>query len=118
MYSAKQRALAPLLTALFATEQVGKLMFFRPAFWASALMPVGVMSAVPTICCCLSSLPTVLRPLTLMTIATAPNATSTTAATNPPISNTLRMTRLLSLLWLVVGMVDRMRRHAIGAGAE
>ena len=32
MYWAKQRAVAPFVTAVFATLQVGKLTFFSPAF--------------------------------------------------------------------------------------
>ncbi len=90
MYSAKHRAVAPLVTATFsATEQVGKLMFFSPAFDASALMPAGVMSVVPTICCCLRFEVTVEPPAKPMAIATTPNATSTTAVTIPPISKCL-----------------------------
>src|SRR6476661_1234376 len=68
MYCAKQRALAPLVTAWLATLQDGMLMFFSPAFCASAVIPAGVISAVPTICCCLRLDVTVERPLTPITI--------------------------------------------------
>ena len=51
MYCAKQRAVAPLLTVLPATEQLGIAMPAGSlAFAASALIAVGVMSGVPTIC--------------------------------------------------------------------
>ena len=36
MYWAKQRAVDPVVTALFATLQFGKLTFFSPAFCAAA----------------------------------------------------------------------------------
>src|SRR5450759_1127356 len=95
MYWAKQRAVAPLVTALFATVQVGKLMFFNPAFCTSALIPAGVISGVPTTCSCFSSVLTVLRPLTPITIATMPNTIRTAPATSPPISNALRISNSL-----------------------
>src|SRR6266516_7280164 len=39
MYSAKQRARAPLFTGLPATSQVGRLTFFSPACLTSGLIP-------------------------------------------------------------------------------
>src|SRR5581483_559691 len=70
MYCAKQRARLPVLTGRFATLQVGigVAAMLRPAPFASAVMAFGVMSGVPTICCCLSSLATVLLPLVPSTI--------------------------------------------------
>ena len=51
MYCAKQRAVEPLSTVVPATEQVGSLMLEGSLdFAASALIAVGVMSGVPTIC--------------------------------------------------------------------
>src|SRR5690242_21468953 len=64
---------------------------FRPAFLASAVIPAGVMSGVPTICSCLRLSLTVDLPLTPITIAAMPNAIRTAAASTPPSSNTLRM---------------------------
>src|SRR5665213_1243798 len=93
MYCAKQRALEPLLMVLLATEQLGivSLAVFNPALDASAVMPAGVMSGVPTIFCASRLSWTVLRPLAPITMAAMPKATSTTAATMPPISNAFRM---------------------------
>ena len=72
MYDAKQWALSPLLTARPATEHVGRLMLAgRWAALASAAIPFGVMSGVPTICSCLRLSLTVLRPFMPMTIAHA-----------------------------------------------
>src|SRR6476646_1771006 len=96
MYCAKQRALAPLVTAWLATLQDGMLMFFSPAFCTASLIPAGVISGVPTICCCLRLVVTVERPLTPITIATTPNTTSTRPATSPPISNALRISNFPS----------------------
>src|SRR5689334_1122233 len=73
----------------------------RPAFWPSALMAAGVMSGVPVICSALMLSITVLRPLTPMKMATTPNAIRTAPATNPPISNSLRISVLL--------LADRLR---------
>ncbi len=89
MYCAKQRAVEPLLTVTFATAQAGivRVARFRPADFASAVIPAGVMSGVPTIFCARRFAWTVLRPLAPITIAAVPNAIITTAATIPPISN-------------------------------
>ena len=74
MYWAKQRAVEPLVIALPATEQVGKLTPVRPAFAASALISAGVMSGVPTIFSCLRLELTVERPLTPSTMTATPKA--------------------------------------------
>jgi len=84
MYWARERAVAPVVTAVLATLQLGKLMFFNPAFCASALIPAGVISGVPTICSCLMLWLTVERPLTLITIAATPKAIGTAPAATPP----------------------------------
>ena len=92
MYWAKHRAWAPVVTALLAMLQVGSGMLAgRLADFASAAMPDGVMSGVPTICCCLRFVWTVLRPLTPNTIAATPKATSTMPAATPPNSRTFFM---------------------------
>src|ERR1700722_19184751 len=64
------------------------------AAFASAVMPAGVMSDVPTIASREMLLLTVERPFTPITIATTPNAIRTAPATSPPISNTLRISEL------------------------
>src|SRR5579862_1711470 len=67
-----------------------------PSFFASALIADGVMSGVPTMYSLERLLLTVLRPLMPIAMATTPNTTRTAAATSPPISKNLRMSRLLS----------------------
>src|SRR4051812_39936417 len=92
MYVANVRAQAPVVIGFPATSVVGSLIDTgRPAFLASAAIAVLFMSGVPTIASCLRLSRTVLRPLTPMTIATAPNTISTIAATAPPYSNHLRI---------------------------
>src|SRR5438876_10414812 len=71
---------------------MSRLATSRPAFCASALIPAGVMSGVPTMSSCLMLWRTVSRPLMPITMAAMPNAISTTAATTPPNSKNLRMT--------------------------
>ena len=83
MYWAKQRAVAPLLTALPATEQVGMTTFFSPASAAAALMAAGVMSSEPTIFSAARLLRTVLRPLAPMTIDATPKTIRTALAAIP-----------------------------------
>jgi hypothetical protein len=60
------------------------------------LIAEGVMSDEPTMYSWERLLFTVLRPFTPITMATTPNAMRTAAAMKPPISNALRMSRLLS----------------------
>src|SRR5471032_2101533 len=92
MYSANTRARAPELIALLAISTVGRLTEAgRPAFFASAAIAEGVMSALPVICSSLRLSLTVLRPLTPIAIVTTPKAMRTTAATRPPISKNLRI---------------------------
>jgi hypothetical protein len=62
-----------------------------PAFCASALIPDGVMSGVPTICSCASVSCTVLWAFQPIAMAPIPKMISTAAAMNPPYSNALRM---------------------------
>src|SRR2546426_11435046 len=87
MYCANARASLPVSITLPATEVVGSLMLAgSPAFFASAAIAAGVMSGVPTRNSCLRLELTVERPPAPMMIAAMPNATSTAAATTPPIS--------------------------------
>src|SRR4051794_40861154 len=58
----------------------------RPAAFASAAMPEGVMSGVPTICCSFSDELTVLLPLKERTSAPTPKATRMIPAAIPPYS--------------------------------
>ena len=93
MYEAKHFACAPVTIALSATLQVGRSAMIAAgslACLASARIAVLFMSGEPTMNSRLMSLRTSLRPLTPITIAAMPNATSTAAATYPPISKTLR----------------------------
>src|SRR3954470_11782730 len=71
---------------------MSRLATFRPACFASALIPAGVMSGEPTMSSFLRLELTVERPLTPITIAAIPNAIRTAAASTPPSSNTLRIT--------------------------
>src|SRR5215469_255817 len=98
MYSAIARALAPVSIFWPAMFSVGHCLTAEamPAFCASALIADGVMSDPATMYSCERLLLTVWRPFTPITMATTPNATSTAAATNPPISSDLRISRLLS----------------------
>src|SRR5438445_3440869 len=70
---------------------------FRPAALASALIAAGVMSGVPTMFSCFKLSRTVLRPLKPIAIATIPKATRIAADTNPPMTNTLRISSLRSV---------------------
>src|SRR5690348_12795909 len=63
----------------------------RPACFASAVMPAGVMSGVPTMCSCARVSCTVPRAFQPIERAPIPNAMRTTAAMNPPYSKILRM---------------------------
>ena len=83
MYWAKQRALAPLSTALPATEQVGMATFFSPASFAAAAMATGVMSSEPTILSAARLSRTVLRPLAPMIIDATPKTIRTALAAIP-----------------------------------
>src|SRR5215469_8070342 len=98
MYSAIARALAPVSIFWPAMFCVGHCLTAdaMPAFCASALMADGVMSGPATMYSCERLLLTVWRPCTPIVMATTPNTTSTAAATSPPISSALRMSRLLS----------------------
>src|SRR5881392_404837 len=49
MYWVKQRAVAPSVTGVSATLHEGMAMLVRPALFAAAATPVGVISLVPTI---------------------------------------------------------------------
>src|SRR5215831_5189430 len=98
MYFAKSRARLPFVIALPAMFAVGSASDAgRPAFCASAAIAVLFMSGVPTMYSCFRLDCTVSRPFMPITIAATPKPTSTTAAMSPPISNALRMTRLLSI---------------------
>src|SRR5579862_971513 len=88
-----------------------------PAFCASALMAAGVMSDVPTMYSFFKLVLTVLRPLAPIAIATAPKTISTAAATRPPISNSLRISPLLSIQCFCRS-VGELRPGAIGPSAE
>src|SRR5581483_5953468 len=101
MYSANVRALLPVSIFTPATLVVGHVVTAdaMPAFCASALIAAGVMSGVPTMYSFARLFPTVLRPFAPMTIAVAPKAIRIAAATKPPISNTLRISRLLLCLY-------------------
>src|SRR5438874_2091995 len=78
-----------------ATATVGSLIEAgSPACLASALIALGVMSGVPTICSRARLLWTVLRPLTPRTIAAIPKATSTMLAAAPPYSKSLRVVNM------------------------
>src|SRR2546423_437023 len=80
-----------------ATATVGSLIEAgSPACLASALIALGVMSGVPTICSRARLLWTVLRPLTPRTIAAIPKATSTMLAAAPPYSKSLRVVSMAS----------------------
>ena len=84
MYEAKHFACAPVTIALSATLQVGRSAMIAAgslACLASARIAVLFMSGEPTMNSRLTSLRTSLRPLTPITIAAMPNATSTAAAT-------------------------------------
>ena len=59
---AKHLALEPLVIGFPATSQDGIVTFFNPALFTSAVIAEGVMSGVPVICCCFSSVLTVLFP--------------------------------------------------------
>src|SRR5438034_5785978 len=91
-----------------------------PAFCASALIADGVMSDPATMYSCERLLLTVCRPLTPIAMATTPNTTRTAAATNPPISSALRMSRLLSEPWCVSQECRswRRERHPGRCGAD
>src|SRR4051794_13660457 len=91
MYSAKQRASAPLSTLLPATEQLGMSTFFRPAAVTSPLMAEGVMSGVPTIFSAARLSWTVLWPATPTTMAPRPKAMRITLAAIPPKRTSLLM---------------------------
>src|SRR4051812_21559564 len=93
MYEAKHFACAPVTIALSATLQVGRSAMTDAgslASLASARIAVLFMSGEPTMNSRLTSLRTSLPPLTPITPAAMPNATSMVAATYPPISKTLR----------------------------
>src|SRR5438105_4373236 len=78
-----------------ATATVGSLIEAgSPACLASALIALGVMSGVPTICSRARLLCAVLRPLTPRTIAAIPKATSTMLAATPPYSKSLRVVNM------------------------
>src|SRR5438477_743482 len=78
-----------------ATATVGSLIEAGSlACLASALIALGVMSGVPTICSRARLLCTVLRPLTPRTIAAIPKATSTMLAATPPYSKSLRVVNM------------------------
>ena len=66
MYSAKHRASEPDVIALLATLHEGIVTFSSPEALTSAAIPLGVMSAEPTICSSLMLLLTVVRPWTPM----------------------------------------------------
>ena len=75
MYWAKQRAWSPVVIALPATSQVGRLTLEGSfASFASFAIAAGVMSAEPTIFSCLMLERTVEWPFTPIKMATAPNA--------------------------------------------
>src|SRR5690349_1642510 len=99
MYCAIRRALAPVSIFWLATLFDGHSLtdVATPAFCASALIADGVMSGEPTMYSLERLLLTVCRPLTPIVMATAPNTMRTAAATSPPISKNLRMSRLLSI---------------------
>jgi hypothetical protein len=81
-----------VVIASSATEQVGRSTFLRPAFAASDLIALGVMSGEPTIASRWMFERTSLRPVKPITIAPMPNATRRTPAMTPPISQNLFMT--------------------------
>ncbi len=83
MYSAKQRASLPLSTVSPATEQVGSATPVRPASFASAAIPAGVMCGVPLTCSRPSALRTVERPSRPCTTAAAPKTMRINAAVTP-----------------------------------
>ena len=66
MYCAKQRASVPDVIALLATLHEGIDTLVSPDALTSAAIPLGVMSAEPTICSSLMLLLTVVRPWTPM----------------------------------------------------
>jgi hypothetical protein len=68
----------------------GMLTFVNPAFFASAVIPAGDMSDVPTICSCLRLLATVERALTPMTIAIRPSTQTEPARLTSTSSTTFR----------------------------
>jgi hypothetical protein len=98
MYCAIACASGPVSIVLPAMSIVGHCLTAdaMPAFCASALIAVGVMSGPATMYSCERLLLTRFRPFTPITMAATPNATRTAAAMKPPISSALRMSRLLS----------------------
>src|SRR6476620_7858714 len=98
MYCSIACASGPVSIVLRAMSIVGHCLTAdaMPAFCASALIADGVMSGPATMYSCERLLLTVCRPCTPITMATTPNVMRTAAATNPPISSALRMSRLLS----------------------
>src|SRR3954464_6358775 len=98
MYCAMACASGPVSIVLPAMAMVGHCLTAdaMPAFCASALIADGVMSDPATMYSCERLLLTVFRPFTPITMAATPNAMRTAAATSPPISSVLRMSRLLS----------------------
>ena len=77
MYCAKQRASLPFVIDLPAAEQLGNETPVRPAFVASALINVGVMSGVPVIFSWLRLELTVERLVAPSAMIATPNRTST-----------------------------------------
>src|SRR5665213_2156807 len=125
MYWAKQRADAPLLTAVLATEQLGivSVARLRWAALASVVIPAGVMSGEPMIFWATRLSCTVPWPWKPRATAATPNAIRTTAATSPPISSVLRIVMLLLRLEACSGSFRveeqlRRSRRAIHRGSD
>src|SRR4051812_32912397 len=92
MYEAKHFDSLPVVIASLATEHVGRSTFLRPAFAASDLIALGVMSGEPTIASRWMFERTSLRPVKPITIAPMPNSTRRAPAITPPISQNFFMT--------------------------
>src|SRR5262245_46524516 len=116
MYPANARARSPVLTALPATDTVGTdtPSSERPASFAAARMPDGVMSSEPTICSAARLSRTVERPSTPMAMATTPKTMRTAPAIKPPISKTLRIVHSLRRgRWLHVSDLAHTLAHDV-----
>src|SRR5215470_5648266 len=122
MYIAIWRASAPVSIFWLAMFWVGHCLTAdaMPAFCASALIAEGVMSGEPTMYSLARLLLTVCRPFTPIAMATTPNAMRTAAATNPPISNALRMfpTPFRTCALLIQCPAEHCAGHQGGCGSE
>src|SRR5262249_19061338 len=122
MYCAIACALGPVSIFCPAMLIVGHCLTAdaTPDFCASALIADGVMSDPATMYSCERLLLTVCRPLTPITMATTPKAMRTAAAMKPPISNALRMSRLLSRTCALSAQfqAEQGARHPCGCGSE